>query len=589
MKKIRNFCLLLLLPLCFAACPADERESNSNTVNFISLEANGDDITVTTVLTLAFDKDIIGLTAADIAFDGGSTGASKGPLNKTGIGAFRLGISGITSNGNVSVTVTKSGYDITNGTRSVFAYYPKNWDVTFVANGGTPAPGDQAVTHNAAASRPVNPVKQGQLFFAWYTDAAFTDQWNFSTDTVTSDVTLYARYVGQDQLPSAQDYFNEKNLAVGWNIGNSLDAGGWSSDGPNETAWGNPVINQAIMNGVKEAGFNLIRIPVTWRRAIGPAPDYAIDARMLRRVAEVVGYAEKAGLTAIINLHHDGQVPPSSGETSWLLMRQARESQEEYDRITDQFSKVWTQIAEHFKDYGLSLIFESFNELHDGNWGWFNEQQAIDRNEALQFEIINSWNQVFTDVVRDSGGINSFRYLIVSGLCQRPHQTIKDSFIMPDDPVPGRQILSIHYYDPESFSLRGSSATWKDLTVPVPEQIPAEEGIAFTFAEFKEKFVNRNIPVIIGEAGPILARSSATIWPGGTVVEIDTELAHQNRLSYIAYMYGTAKANGIVPVYWDNGKFDRGGDGFGLFDRNTGLPGSDESDACIKAMIDAVK
>jgi len=79
-----------------------------------------------------------------------------------------------------------------------------------------------------------------------------------------------------------------KEIKIGWNLGNTLDA-------PTETAWGNPRTTKAMIEKVREMGFNAVRVPVTWDTHIGPAPDYKIDEAWLNRVEEV----ETMFLTAV--------------------------------------------------------------------------------------------------------------------------------------------------------------------------------------------------------------------------------------------------------------------------------------------------
>ena len=57
-----------------------------------------------------------------------------------------------------------------------------------------------------------------------------------------------------------------KDMKVGWNLGNSLD-----SVGADETAWGNPKVTENLIKSVKDAGFNTIRIPVTYLNHTGNA------------------------------------------------------------------------------------------------------------------------------------------------------------------------------------------------------------------------------------------------------------------------------------------------------------------------------
>ena len=98
-----------------------------------------------------------------------------------------------------------------------------------------------------------------------------------------------------------------RQLSPGWNLGNSLDAIGGGT-GPHatsqETAWGNPTATQALFDSVKAAGFNSVRIPVSWAQYADL--NNTISIFWLDRVAQVVDYARNAGLYVIINVHWDG-------------------------------------------------------------------------------------------------------------------------------------------------------------------------------------------------------------------------------------------------------------------------------------------
>ena len=370
---------------------------------------------------------------------------------------------------------------------------------------------------------------------------------------------------------TAMEYFRDEELTVGWNIGNTFDA--WNSASSGEGIW-QPKVTEALLHGVKEAGFNVLRIPITWKGQMGPGQDYHISDAFLERVAEVVGWAKDEGFKAIIiNLHHDG-ASTATADNGWLSINQARADEEGYNRVTFQFFRVWKQIAVYFKNHGDYLVFEAFNELHDGNWGWNVKAPA-----SRQYEIINEWNQIFSDTVRGTGGNNETRFLMFPALCQKPHQTTANTFILPADSVPGRQIVTFHYYDPEAFSLNGNAEIWDTGNV--------RTSISALFANFNSRFIDNNIPVIIGETGPIRARL-AYVNSQGVTVTIDQIAAAANRLAYIDFMFGEARKNELIPVYWDNGSFGNGG--FGLFNRSDGTPHSASFDAAavINAMIDAV-
>nr|WP_314995126.1 right-handed parallel beta-helix repeat-containing protein [uncultured Treponema sp.] len=78
----------------------------------------------------------------------------------------------------------------------------KTHTVTFNANGGAYTGGATATTRTALHGQKIpeptaaeQPNNTGKTFASWCTDAAGTTAWNFATDTVTHDITLYAKWV----------------------------------------------------------------------------------------------------------------------------------------------------------------------------------------------------------------------------------------------------------------------------------------------------------------------------------------------------------------------------------------------------------
>jgi len=341
---------------------------------------------------------------------------------------------------------------------------------------------------------------------------------------------------GLSGLTVAQ-YFAQKNVFIGWNLGNGFDAGaGYGS-------WTRK-IDKDFLPKIKNAGYSMVRIPVTWNistRPIGDAPDYKLNADTLNELVQVVDWAYEAGLVTVINIHHDG----SSGG-GWLSMNRLKVAADR-PTIMAKYVKVWEQIANTFKDYGDWLIFEPFNEIHNGGWGWGN----ID---DVEFDIINELNQKFTDTVRASGGNNAQRFLVVQPLCAKPHQAMAETFIIPTDSAAGKQIVSMHYYDPEEFALRGNDINW------------GSEGdkarLSGDFESYGDKFSKKGIPVILGECGATYQNRDLP----------DKLIADGNRFAYLTYMSTQAKANGIIPIYWDNGTIMASsiGENFGLWDRRNG-------------------
>lgn len=347
-------------------------------------------------------------------------------------------------------------------------------------------------------------------------------------------------------------------LGLGWNLGNQFDA--HNSGVASETAWGNPRASQKLFDAVAASGIRTVRIPVTWLGQFGSAPDYAIKKDYLDRVAEVVGYAENAGLNAIINIHHDG-----ADGAHWLDIKGAANDAAKNAEVKKQITAIWTQIAERFKDKGPWLIFESFNEIHDGGWGW-----GANRNDGgKQYRTLNEWNQTFVDAVRATGGNNATRYVAVPGYVTNPELTM-ENLVLPTDPAQ-KTIVAVHFYDPNEYTLNAKFSEWGH-TGKDKESWGDEQNVRDVFSKLKAKYVDNGIPVYIGEMGN---------------VNRSTDRARKFRLYYMEYVAKAACDNGLAPIIWDNGAQSAGRECSGLFNRTTGNFYDDGGDV-ISVMVKAL-
>ncbi|MBR1956935.1 MAG: glycoside hydrolase family 5 protein [Bacteroidales bacterium] len=240
-------------------------------------------------------------------------------------------------------------------------------------------------------------------------------------------------------------------MGVGWNLGNTLDA--WDAGKGREddwlfweTYWGQARTTPELMRMMKEAGFGAIRIPVTW--GIHMDADNKVYDSWMNRVREIVDYVLDAGMYCIVNIHHD----TGADDDVWLLA-----GMEEYEQVREKYAGLWRQIAEEFKDYGPKLLFESYNEMLDSRHSWcfasFNG--GYDAAFAADaYKAINSYAQTFVDVVRETGGNNTARNLIVNtyGACcgsgnWNPH--LKDplkEMALPEDICEDHLIFEVHSY-----------------------------------------------------------------------------------------------------------------------------------------------
>ncbi len=308
-----------------------------------------------------------------------------------------------------------------------------------------------------------------------------------------------------------------KDMKIGWNLGNTLDCYNVTWEVSDfETAWGNPRTTKAMIDTVKKEGFNAVRIPVSWNEHMN---GNKIDGDWLNRVNEVVDYVIDNDMYAIINVHHD--------DYTWLNPSKADEA-----AVKAKLVSIWEQLSDRFKDYDQHLLFEGMNEprIIGGQDEWTG-------GTAEEREVINHLFQAFVDTVRKSGGNNSSRALIITSHAASIEADAVNDIVVPDD---DRIIVSIHYYSPWDFAggENGKSDWGSDS-----EKKELDKGFDF----LKSKFIDKGVPVIIGEFGATNKNNDSV------------------RASYMEYYVKSAKSRGITCFIWDNGTKDE----FGLLDRNS--------------------
>ena len=326
--------------------------------------------------------------------------------------------------------------------------------------------------------------------------------------------------------PEAVTMRNAKEIVaainVGWNLGNTLDSHGAGNTVSAETRWGNPKTSQEIIDAVAAQGFNAIRVPVTWAEHLGPAPDYKIDEKWMERVAEVVDYCIKDNLFVVLNTHHETDY--------WLYANGDQQA------LCDELSAIWKQIAERFKDYGDLLIFEGMNEprtkgtAQEWNGGTYEERKTID-----------AMNMAFVDAVRNSGGNNAERCLM---LCAYGHNAGAPALSAMTIPEDGHIIVAVHAYTPYFFTYDadGGYSDWDSSK---------GTDIRTMASNLNTKFVLAGIPVVVSEFGSVNKKNT------------------QDVVSWITDYMGYCNKYGIKCFWWDNGLYTSNGENFGLLNRKT--------------------
>lgn len=365
------------------------------------------------------------------------------------------------------------------------------------------------------------------------------------------DVTITRAKKGADVTPDEPTAdMNKTAMEVaqlmypGWNLGNTLEGGDsknlWKNAGvETETAWQNTKTSQAVIDAVKTAGFKSVRIPCSWVMGhITDAEKCTIDPAWMKRVKEVVDYCIKDGLYVIINQHWDGGWIEHDGFTAAT----------DVDATKAKLTKIWTQIANSFKNYDERLIFAGMNEPGVGG----GDANALLGTADLANRIAE-YEQTFIEAVRATGGNNAKRVLVVQG----PNTNI-DNFVAHNymnkihDSATDRLMVEVHFYDPYQFTDLSEDKDWgkyylywgknnkggdADRTADAKYN---EDYVEAQMEKMKTHFFDKGYPVLIGEFG------------ANQRLAIGKDALHDASVKdYYKAVVTSAINNGCVPVAWD--------------------------------------
>ena len=369
-----------------------------------------------------------------------------------------------------------------------------------------------------------------------------------------ADWELMQNMTYREPYPTAQQWNKD---VVGWNLGNQFECtpakDGESTEISNlgsinaETAWGNPRVTKEMIQAVKKAGFNAIRIPIRWQCHITNPDAMSIDPAWIARIKEVVGWCLDNDLKVIINAHHE----------KWL---ESNPTDTYKDDNCNKLALLWTNIASEFANYDNRLAFAGTNEVHiKDNWG-----KPTDENLKVQ----NAYNQTFVNAVRATGGNNAKRHLIVQTYVCNPWFGIDNGdFIIPKD-LDGNDnnymSVEFHFYQPWSYAGYPDNGDrfdyWGDKYKDAGKT-PTENEKWMT--DFFEKVVNtwsnKGLGIVIGEWG-VTNRNNSN--PGKV---------HENMTYYCNFLTKEAHDRGFSTFVWDNNKFGNGSEMYGIFDRHNGM------------------
>lgn len=363
---------------------------------------------------------------------------------------------------------------------------------------------------------------------------------NFRILAFTALAATFSASIAATPLPTAQDIFNK--MGFGINIGNTMEVPG------NPTGWGNKFPTKTYIDSVKAAGFSTIRIPCAWD---SHATNSVINKSWMDSVQTVVDYCINAGLVTILNIHWDG---------GWL---ESNLTDEKKNEVNAKQKAYWTQIATHFKDYDENLLFASANE-----------PATTDANYKHETEILETYHQTFVDAVRAIGGNNESRTLVIQGPSTSIDRSVEVMQVekLPKDVISNRLMFEVHYYDPYTYTLMNEPANWGAIVQPqyywgtgdnlatgsdmvhncgynawanaMGDPCTASQ-METSLAKMKTNYVDKGVPVIIGEFG---ANDRV-----GVITGSNYDRHHKGRLEYYDSFMKAAYRNKVVPIAWDTG------------------------------------
>ncbi|MDG1751935.1 MAG: glycoside hydrolase family 5 protein [Thalassotalea sp.] len=195
-------------------------------------------------------------------------------------------------------------------------------------------------------------------------------------------------------------------MGIGINLGNTLDA-------PTEGEWALPA-EEYYIEAFSDAGFNHVRIPITWHNHVSISAPYEIEEAFINRVEQIVDWSLARDLYVIINIHHD----------DWF--------KNDYDNVSNQnrFDSIWIKLAETFKEKSPRLIFEIFNEPH-----------------GLTVEELNIVNKRALSIIRNQ---TANRLVVFAG---NEYSNIDTLLTMDIPDVDDKYLIgNFHSYDPWNFA-----------------------------------------------------------------------------------------------------------------------------------------
>ena len=146
-------------------------------------------------------------------------------------------------------------YAIINGENNTVMLVMGEYTVTFDANGHGTAPTEQKTTYGGKITEPAAPTAENYYFQGWFKESTCENIWDFASDIVTADITLYAKWSDCDHSGNTNTLSCTNNTICSVCGGTVAPTGhtpsaSWSKDSTDhwkicENPWGGEIIDKS--------------------------------------------------------------------------------------------------------------------------------------------------------------------------------------------------------------------------------------------------------------------------------------------------------------------------------------------------------
>jgi len=297
-------------------------------------------------------------------------------------------------------------------------------------------------------------------------------------------------YLSFSTKKTAVQFVND--MGIGYNLGNTYNCCEIIEEKnlKNEEIklFGTTLPTKTIIKEIKKYGFKTIRFQILYTNYT--FNNNKINSEWIYKIKSLINLMNKLNIYIILCIKHTRQFWNFEGRNS-----------------KNKYINFWSQVANELINYDEHLIFESMYEI-----GYLTFLDGINNYyEDKDYYL----SQYFIDIIRNSGGFNTERLLIIP-MISTDYELSLFKFGILEYKIPKDQYnklaISLYYYFPcEGNSLVNilepiniyDKLGYTDLIYPLMKwsSIQDYKDIINNFDNLKKKFIDQGIPVIFGEVG----------------------------------------------------------------------------------------